>query len=194
MKFIEFYLKNKKKFPELDFYKVKYSGNNTGYNSRGEMKYLERDMILMVPTVCSHLLKENLENADSLGIYAYFSGKFFNIMTESEREKYESLFLTSDNKILITMRGFANADYNAVNLKEDKERKILLNLINSFLTISGLDSKYFSIQFSSNPIYSSIWSITKDNFTSIKEYNLKLNNYKAYNSIKNNFKKIVLKK
>jgi len=193
MKFIEFYLKNKKKFPELEFFEVKYSGDNNGYNSQGEMKYLERDMIIMIPKACSQLLKENLKSINKLRTYIYFENILFQETTDVEIKKYESLFLTPDNKILIPISEFVydyryEADPYAFN-----ETRTLLNEINSFLKMNGLDLKYCSI-LSSEPEMSFTWSITKNNFTSIKKYDLKVNYYKAFKSSKNSFKKIVLKK
>jgi len=194
MEFIDYYLKNKDKFPELEFYEVKYSGNNVGYNlSYNKMKYLERDMIIMIPSACSQIFKKNLKSINKLIIYMYFRGSFYSEINESEIKRYESLFLTSDNKILLTLKRFSPNVYDTIDLKEYKETETLLTMINSFLNTSGLDSKYFSIQLS-EPIYSSVWGIQYRNFTSIKEYDLKLIDYTLLESIKINFKKINFKK
>jgi len=194
MNFIDYYLDNKDEFPEMDFFEVKYSGNDEGYNSQGKMKYLEKDMVIMIPKACSQLLKEKLEIIVGLRIYSYFNDLFFNSLTESEIEKYESLFLTPDNKMLIIIREFRyDNDYNMANPEDEEEMKILLNKINSFLDISGLDAKYVSIQ-SFNPIYSSVWGIYKKNFNSIKEYDLELIDQVLSESIEINFKKINFKK
>jgi len=175
MKFVEFYLNNKDKFPELEFYEVKYSGINIGYNDKGHMKYLERDMIIMIPKIGSHLLKENLKNIDNIKAYAYFNELFFNTMSKSEIEKYEKLFLTSDDKIVIPISEFVyDKLYNIVTLKKYKETETLLNLINSFLTISGLDSNYFSIR-STYPECSLTWCIKYYYFNSIKKIHISKN-------------------
>jgi len=193
MKFVDYYLNNKDKFPDLEFYEIKYSGDNVGYNSDGEMKYLEHDMIIMIPSICSQIFKEHLKYIDKLKIYSYFNDLFFKSMTQSEKENYESLFLTSDNKMLITIKGFTYNKYNAINLKEYKEMKTLLKKINSFLTISNLELIYSSIRLS-DPEHSNTWRIQSSNFTSIKEYDLKLIDYALIESSKINFKKIKFKK
>jgi len=179
MKFIEFYLKNKHLFPELEFFEVKYSGDNNGYNigynDKGQMKYLERDMIIMIPKACSQLLKENLKNIDNIKTYAYFNDLFFNTMSRYEKNKYEKAFMTSDNKILIPLSEFVyDKLYNIVTLKNYKETETLLNLINSFLTISGLDSKYCSIQ-STYPECSFTWCIKYCYFNNIKKIHISKN-------------------
>jgi len=194
MRFIDYYLQNKYEFPELEFLEVTYSGNNVNYNpSYNRMKYLERDMVIMLPKKCSQLLKEKLESVISFYTYAYFNGSFYSEMNEFEKEKHESLFLTLDNKILIPIKRFSSNIYGTNDLYKCNEIRTLLNKINSFLDISGLDSKYFSIQ-SSKPVYSSVWGIQSLNFTDIKEKHLKLIDYTLFESVKVNFKKINFKK
>jgi len=178
MKFIDYYLKNKRKFPELEFYEVTYSGNNEGYNSQGEMKYLERDMIIMIPKACSQLLKKNLNHIDKIRTYIYFETMIFQETTDVEIKKYESLFLTSDNKILIPISEFIYDHRYEANPYTFNETRTLLNMINSFLSMHGLDPKYISI-LSSEPEISFTWSITKNNFTSIKKYDLSRSNNKV---------------
>jgi len=193
MKFVDYYLENKADFPEMDFFEVTYSGNNNKYNlSYNKMKYLERNMIIMIPKVVSQIVKKNLKNIIEFQVYAYFNDLFFKKMTESEINKYENLFLTPDNKILLPIKKLLFENYYEINLKEFNETGILLKMINSFLDISGLEPKYTNIRFS-DPEYSYSWCIDKDNFTDINETHLKLIDYINFESAKVNFKKINFK-
>jgi len=169
MKFIDYYLNNKDKFPELEFFEVKYSGNNAGYNNKGQMKYLERDMVIMLPKNCSQLFRKKLKKIDSFYIYAYFNDLFFNTLSRYKKNKYEKAFMTSDNKILIPISEFVyDGYYSFARLKNYDEIKTLLNGINSFLNISGLDPEYFNIQ-STDPENSFNWCIQEYHFTNIKK-------------------------
>jgi len=164
MKFIDYYLKNKDEFPELEFYEVKYSGDSTGYSTSSDMKYLKRDMIIMLPKSCN-IFKEYLKDIKNFEIYAYFKTEFFYKIRN--KKLYENAFTIND-KILVPIKYFTSLSEGIIPLNEHKDVSDLLKLINNFLIKTGLDKKYFSI-LDRTPEESFSWHIQLKNFTSIEK-------------------------
>jgi len=189
MRFIDYYLKNKKKFPELDFYEVKYSGDDIAYETTGQMDYLKRDMIIMIPKSYINSYKNHLNNIIEFQTYAYLNRDFFkdNETEKKKKQFYENAFLF-DNKVLIPIYAFYDDDNICISLNEHKDVTNLLKSINNFLIKTGLNKKYFSIS-NTIPEESFSWYIQKKNFISITKYNMV-----KYLKIRRKSVKIVIKR